>query len=127
MRWIASLMALLALVAVVMAALGDHLILPQLEAPLAKRFATALTYHQLYSAVGFMLSVMVVHLNLARPYQLAAVLLLLGVLLFSGSLYLSLLPDYATITAVAPYGGMTLMAAWLVLAIAVLIDKKSRA
>jgi uncharacterized membrane protein YgdD (TMEM256/DUF423 family) len=124
MRYIASLMALLALAAVAMAALGDHFILPQLEAPLAKRFATALTYHQLYSLFGFVLSLLVVHLNLARLYQLAAVLLLLGVVLFSGSLYLSLLPDYAAITAVAPYGGMTLMAAWLVLAVAVVVKKK---
>jgi uncharacterized membrane protein YgdD (TMEM256/DUF423 family) len=117
-------MALLALAAVAMAALGDHLILPQLEAPLAKRFATALTYHQLYSLFGFVLSLLVVHLNLARLYQLAAVLLLLGVVLFSGSLYLSLLPDYGAATALAPYGGIALMVSWLVLAVAVVVKKK---
>ena len=55
----------------------------------------------------------------AWPAQLAAVLFVVGMLLFCGSLYLKALTGQPLpLPMVTPAGGMTLMAAWLALALA---------
>ncbi len=45
----------------------------------------------------------------------AAVLLVLGLLLFSGLIYAKILLGFAALSALVPVGGMCLMAAWLLL------------
>ncbi len=81
------------------------------------RFASALLYHLVH------LSAMTGALLLSRQKtQLLAMasagLFLLGMILFSGSLYASAFSGGATSTMLAPYGGMSLMLGWLTLGFA---------
>ena len=57
-------------------------------------------------------------------YKLAGWLLIVGMALFSGTIYVKMLggPDLAAVT---PYGGMTLALAWLIAAVAVWRDFSS--
>ena len=54
---------------------------------------------------------------LPRPPRLAGALFALGILLFSGSLYLLVLLDLPVLGAVTPLGGVAFIAAWVTLAI----------
>ncbi len=83
-------------------------------------FQTALTYHQLHS-----LGLLVVGLALARwPSSrwltFSGASLLLGMLLFSGNLYLRSLAGIHAFHGVTPIGGMAFILGWLCFAIGML-------
>jgi uncharacterized membrane protein YgdD (TMEM256/DUF423 family) len=52
--------------------------------------------------------------------RLAAMLFLVGILLFSGSLYMLTLTNLRAFAYITPAGGLALVAGWLVLALAAL-------
>ena len=111
--WIA--LGLAGLVAVGIGAYGTHA--AGFDSVAHDRFASALLYHLVHLpgiAAGLLL-------NGRKASSLAtasACLFLLGMLLFSGSLYASAFSGGATPTALAPYGGMSFMLGWLTLGIA---------
>ena len=55
--------------------------------------------------------------NPAMLATASAILFLIGIMLFSGSLYASAFTAGATPTLLAPYGGMSFMLGWLALGI----------
>lgn len=58
-------------------------------------------------------------------FTAAAVLFLLGIGLFSGSLYVRALGGVETATIVAPYGGTSLILGWLALILSGLLSRRS--
>ncbi|MDH3977494.1 MAG: DUF423 domain-containing protein [Gammaproteobacteria bacterium] len=61
-----------------------------------------------------------------RPAQLlnlASGLFVIGTLIFSGSIYAEKMGAPAVLGEIAPYGGTTLMIAWLTVALALLLNK----
>jgi len=81
------------------------------------RFASALLYHLVHLCA--MAGALLLSGREASPLATASgCLFLLGMLLFSGSLYASAFSGGATTTALAPYGGMSFMLGWLTLGIA---------
>ncbi len=94
--------------------LEDRLVALGYEADLTKRmawFETGVQY-QLFHALGLM-----VVANLPRP-RWASVAFLLGILLFSGSLFaMTFLPaDWKKLGAVVPLGGLSFILGWIVVA-----------
>ena len=114
-RGIALTAALYGLSAVVLAALGAHL-LPADQPGAQKLWATALQMHIFHAATLLALAA----LSAYHPSMLlrwSGLIMALGVLLFSGSLYLraaglDLLPGPLT-----PFGGIMIMLAWVMLII----------
>ena len=94
--------------------LEDQLVTLGYEAELTKRmawFETGVKYH-LYHALG-----LIVVARLAKA-RLAGLAFLLGIVLFSGSLYAMtfLSSDWKMLGAVVPIGGLSLIVGWLMVA-----------
>jgi uncharacterized membrane protein YgdD (TMEM256/DUF423 family) len=102
-------------IAVAAGAFGAHLLKPVLDATMLNVFETAVRY-QMYHALGLCL---VASLAERHPqFRLAAVgwLFAVGIVLFSGSLYLLSLSGIRWVGALTPVGGAAFMAGWAVLA-----------
>lgn len=105
--------AALAGAAVALGAFGAHALSDVLPADRMHTFETAVRY-QMFHALGLLALA-----GLRRPARSAALLLLVGSLVFSGSLYLLVATDTPILGAVAPIGGVLQIAGWVALALAV--------
>jgi uncharacterized membrane protein YgdD (TMEM256/DUF423 family) len=103
--------AALAALAVALGAFGAHALDGVLVPARMHTFETAVRY-QMFHALGLLLVG-----ALPRPARTAAMLLLLGSLVFSGSLYLLVATDTPALGAVAPIGGALQIAGWIALAL----------
>lgn len=114
-RLLLSLAALSLLLATVAGAVGSH-VLSFPDARAVSSFETAVQF-QFFHGLGI---IAVAAVGLAGPggrlRALAAWLMLVGTLLFCGSIYARALGAPSGIVAVAPYGGMAFMLAWVVVA-----------
>lgn len=117
MKWLVVSVALLGLASVIMGAASDHMLEGRLSTQAAEQISVALRYHQLYSIV--LLCVGLYGLTQERQKFLMGICLtfLAGILIFSGSLYMSVFLSLPTLTFGTPVGGILLMAGWLLLAI----------
>ncbi len=120
MNWTAA-GALALAVAVMLGAFGAHALKGRLDAYSAGIWEKAVFYHFIH-ALGILVVSALPKSGLLS--QTAAVwvcaLLLAGVVLFSGSLYLLAVSGMRVLGAVTPFGGLSFIAAWLVLAYGVL-------
>jgi uncharacterized membrane protein YgdD (TMEM256/DUF423 family) len=110
--------ALNAAAAVVLGAFGSHALKTRLPADLLAVYQTGNLYH-FFHALGLIL------IGLAAARWADSVLLrnsgwlmLAGIVLFSGSLYLLSFTGQRWLGAVTPFGGLAFIAAWLLLAVA---------
>ena len=113
---ICLLVASLALAAAVaFGAFGAHALKSRLSADLLAVYQTAVQYHFWHALGLFALAVLMLQWD-APVLNLAAWLLLAGLILFCGSLYLLALTGARWLGAIAPLGGIASSAAWLVVA-----------
>jgi uncharacterized membrane protein YgdD (TMEM256/DUF423 family) len=111
---LAMLGAVFAALGVIMGAFGAHGLKRRLEPEALAWWTTGAEYH-LVHAIG------VVALTATNSDPLlarAATLLLVGVCVFSGSLYAMALTGVRRLGAITPVGGLALIAGWVLAAIA---------
>lgn len=115
-----ALGALLCAGAVAAGAFGAHALKARLAPDLLAVYRTAVEYH-FYHALGLVL-VGCVATRLADATLAAASgwLMLAGIVLFSGSLYLLAVTGTRWLGAVTPLGGLAFIVAWVLLAVAAL-------
>lgn len=102
--------------AVALGAFGAHGLRARVSADLLDVWHTAVQYH-VYHALGLFIVAGVAHLlPTAGGVRLSGWLMLAGVLLFSGSLYVLVLTDTRWLGAITPIGGVAFIGAWLLLA-----------
>ncbi len=112
--------ALGAALSVVLGAFGAHGLKTRLTPDMLATFETGVQY-QFYHSLGLILVGIVLHTVKASGLVSAAGgLMLAGILLFSGSLYLICFTGIRSFGMIAPLGGTAFIAAWLLLAIGVL-------
>ena len=118
MIWSAIGAAGLAL-AVMLGAFGAHGLRGKLDSYLMGIYERAVFYHFIH-AVGLLVVPILVRTTALRPPAgtLVCALLLAGIVIFSGSLYLLALTGTRWLGAITPIGGLCFIAAWLVLAAA---------
>jgi uncharacterized membrane protein YgdD (TMEM256/DUF423 family) len=126
-KWIAIAGALVAAAGVALGAFGAHGLEKQLTASgrtenLGERLAwydTAVRYH-LYHALAVVVVAALAARGASAWHHAAAAALLLGVALFSGSLYaMTFGPDaWRKLGAVTPLGGLAFLVGWLCVAVA---------
>jgi len=118
--------ALLGALAVVLGAFAAHGLRDQLDERLLAVFQTGVQY-QFYHVFALMLTGLLLQRRADGGLRLAAVLFLLGILLFSGSLYVLALSGVHWLGAITPLGGSAFIAGWLVLAFSIFKQGKQNA
>lgn len=119
-KWFIALGALLCAAAVAAGAFGAHALKARLSPDLLAVYRTAVEYH-FYHALGLVLVGCIVA-RVADTTLAAASgwLMLAGIVLFSGSLYLLVATGTRWLGAVTPFGGLAFIVAWVLLAVAAL-------
>jgi uncharacterized membrane protein YgdD (TMEM256/DUF423 family) len=96
-------------------AFGAHALKQRLSVDLQAVFETAVRY-QMYHALGLLAVAFAMNRWPSGSFQVAGWLLLLGIILFSGSLYALCLTGIRILGAITPFGGLCFLAGWAVLA-----------
>ncbi|HFQ91944.1 MAG TPA: DUF423 domain-containing protein [Chromatiales bacterium] len=110
--------SILAALAVISGAMGAHALREEIGPEKLHIFQTAAQYH-FYHALGLFGVAFVAHcLPHSRLALWAGWVMILGILLFSGSLYLLSLTGMTMLGAVTPFGGMAFILSWFMLAFA---------
>lgn len=103
---------------VMLGAFGAHALREQLSAEMLSTFETAVRYH-LYHALALLgAAVVLARWPDSAFAALAGWLFLLGIVLFSGSLYALALSGVRWLGAITPFGGLAFIAGWVCLALA---------
>jgi uncharacterized membrane protein YgdD (TMEM256/DUF423 family) len=102
------------LMAVAMGAFAAHGLRDRLSADALGWMRTASDY-QMWHGLALLAIAALARGQPARPASLAAIALLLGILLFSGSLYLLALTDWQGFAWITPFGGTALLIGWALL------------
>lgn len=107
--------------AVALGAGGAHALKAVLAAnDSANNFALALQYHQFHALGLILLGLVIDRKPVSRSLAWAGYLMLAGIALFSGGLYLFSLFGLRAIHMAIPFGGASFIAAWLLFAIGIL-------
>lgn len=111
--------SLLLALAVMLGAFGAHALKNRLPSDMLAVYQTAVQYH-FYHALGLLLiGVLALQFPTSMWLRAAGGLMLAGVALFSGSLYVLSFTGARWLGAVTPLGGIAFIGAWLALAVAV--------
>lgn len=114
-RLIALIAAVLCLTAVILGAVGSHAIDMR---GMQDVWETGSDIH-LFNAAALIGVAALFNMTNSRPLYWAAWLIILGTVMFSGSIYQHVMTGYK-VTFLAPAGGFTMMAGWLLAALSML-------
>jgi uncharacterized membrane protein YgdD (TMEM256/DUF423 family) len=120
-RWVLVAGAGFAMLAVIIGALAAHGLKQVLDTYSLGLFETASRY-QMYHAIGLLIVAVISTIPQFSPRWLkfAAFAFILGIVLFSGSLYLLALSGIKWLGAITPLGGVAFLFGWLALIVAAL-------
>ena len=106
-------------------AFGAHALKEILDAPMLQVFETA-TRYVMYHAIGLCIVSWAIDRYPEQRLEKSGCLFLIGILLFSGSLYVVSLAGIRWVGAVTPIGGLAFITGWLLLAWGVWRDARAR-
>ncbi len=118
-RWLIALGALSAALAVALAAASAHAF-PDLGSVQRAWLQTALDYQKFHALGLIVVGLAAARYSGSRWILFSGGLLLAGMLMFCGSLYLRSLFDFHELRRLTPLGGASFILGWLLLAIGVL-------
>lgn len=111
-----ALGAVNAFLCVMLGALGSHGLKSILAPDILTTFQIGVQYH-FYHAIGLILVGLALdRLPQARALKFSGILMMTGIVLFSGTLYVVSLTGWRGLGMVAPLGGTSYMAGWLLFA-----------
>ena len=120
-RWVLSIGAALALLAVGSGAFAAHGLKTMLDAQQLALFETAARYQMYHALALLVVGILASVRQFSRPLlKLAAFAFILGIFLFCGSLYVLALSGITWLGAITPLGGTAFLAGWLAMMIAAL-------
>jgi len=120
-RWVLSAGAGFALLAVIAGAFAAHGLKAVLDAQQLALFETASKYQMYHALALLVVGVMLTNPQFSRSLlKLAALAFILGIILFSGSLYLLALIGASWLGAITPVGGIAFLSGWLMTMVAAL-------
>ena len=117
-RRIAAIAALLLALGTVLGALGAHALETRLAPDRLEIYETAVRYH-FFHALGLLAIGLTGNAGGIGATRAAVVLLLVGIALFCGSLYLLAFGAPRMLGMVAPFGGASLIVGWVLFAIGI--------
>ncbi|TNF92185.1 MAG: DUF423 domain-containing protein [Gammaproteobacteria bacterium] len=118
-RYILITGALLAMLAVILGAFGAHALKKTLTDDMLTVYKTAVDYHFIH-ALGIILIGILIKQNPESTLLFAsAVSLIIGVVVFSGSLYALSLTETRILGMITPLGGLAFIIGWLLMAVGI--------
>ncbi len=115
-KWV-GLAALNGFIAVAAGAFGAHALKSRLEPDQLAIFEVGVRY-QMYHALALLAVAWVMSVSPSRAASAAGVCMLVGIVLFSGSLYGLSLTNWPWLGPITPIGGVSLLLGWILLAVA---------
>ncbi|MEB2778382.1 DUF423 domain-containing protein [Algoriphagus sp. D3-2-R+10] len=85
----------------------------------AETFETAVKYHFYHSLAIFLIGILAVIKPEWKKLSTAAILMVIGILIFSGSLYVLSLTGITWLGAITPFGGLAFIVGWILVFVAV--------
>ena len=111
--------SLLMALAVAFGAFGAHVVEDMLTPDRFDVYQTAVQYH-FYHALGLLLiGAVSFHMPDSRLLTWSGYLLIVGIMIFSGSLYILTLTDTGWLGMITPLGGFAFIGGWILLAVAI--------
>lgn len=111
--------AIACMLAVLLGAFGAHALRARLAPDMVAVYHTGVQYH-FWHALGLLaIALTLAHFPASRPLELAGWLMLAGIVIFSGSLYVLAVTGMRWLGAITPVGGTAFIVAWAVFAYAV--------
>ncbi len=111
--------AIFGMLAVGIGAFGAHGLKDILaETGRAETFETAVKYHFYHSLAIFLIGILALVKPTWKNLSTAAILMIVGILIFSGSLYFLSLTGITWLGAITPLGGVAFIAAWILVFLA---------
>jgi uncharacterized membrane protein YgdD (TMEM256/DUF423 family) len=108
------------LLAVIFGAFGAHILKKSLSPDSMAVYETAVQYH-FYHALGLLaVALLTVHLPSSSALQWSGWMMIAGIVIFSGSLYVLSIIAISWLGAITPIGGTAFIVAWLLFIVAVL-------
>lgn len=120
--------ALLGLISVGFGAYSEHALRPIVTEESFRFLMTAVRYNQVHAVVITAIGLSMLSdspIANIRLLKWSSVLFIIGTILFSFSIYLSVYFEIPSLTYFTPMGGMTIMAGWLLLLITGLMVRKT--
>ena len=111
-----AIAGLLLALATIFGAFGAHALKAQLSADRLQVYETAVRYH-FFHALGLLGIGLTLRFIDASPIRWAAVLVIAGIVLFSGSLYALTFGAPRLLGVVTPIGGVALITGWICFAV----------
>ncbi|SFB41949.1 DUF423 domain-containing protein [Algoriphagus aquimarinus] len=111
--------AILGALAVGIGAFGAHGLKEILaETGRAETFETAVKYHFYHSLAIFLIGILAIVKPEWKKLRTSAILMAVGILIFSGSLYVLSLTGITWLGAITPLGGLAFIAGWILVFLA---------
>ena len=122
-RLFLGLGSLSAMLSVLLGAFGAHALRNSLTPDLLAVYHTG-TQYQFYHSLGLIIVVLLIaHFPDRTAFIWAGWLMVIGIVLFSGSLYALSLTGVRTFGAITPLGGVAFIAAWAVIMVCTFLHK----
>lgn len=115
--------ALNTLLCIALGAFGAHGLKRMLSADMLSVYHTAVQYH-FYHAFGIIIiGLLLLHFPKSRLMTISGWLMMVGIVLFSFSLYALSITEMRGLSMITPFGGVSFLTAWALLAYAIWTDK----
>jgi uncharacterized membrane protein YgdD (TMEM256/DUF423 family) len=113
-----GLAAISGFIAVALGAFGAHALKTRLPADMLAIYHTAVQYQFWHTAALLAVGLLILHFPQQVLLKYSGWAFVIGMVIFSGSLYVLALTGTRWLGAITPIGGVALLAGWLLLAVA---------
>jgi uncharacterized membrane protein YgdD (TMEM256/DUF423 family) len=107
-----------AFLSVALGAFGAHLLKSKLSTEMLNVYQTGVQYHMIHSLALILIALLADRLGNSSLVNVSGWAILIGIVLFSGSLYALSLSGIKVLGAITPLGGVSFLLGWALLAIA---------
>lgn len=114
-KTILAVAAFSGMTAVILGAFGAHALRDSVEPSLINAYQTGVQYHFYHTFALFAVGLLAVKSMLTTWLKLSSVFFAVGIILFSGSLYLIAVTGVRQLGIITPFGGVSFIVAWFFL------------
>ncbi|MEY8744679.1 DUF423 domain-containing protein [Bacillales bacterium AN1005] len=115
-KWM-MLGAILTMLSVAIGAFGAHIVKEHIDAKALATYETGVQYHMIHAVALLIVGLTAGQLGESAKLRWSARLLLIGIIVFSGSLYVLSTTGIKILGAITPIGGVAFIAGWLLFAL----------